>query len=309
MTRRWILPSYDGIDAIEIEQTEAGSPGAGEVAVRATAIGVNPSDAKSLSGGWNADPSKLPLPIGQELAGVVTAIGPDVTGFSVGDPVVVWKIAGAFATEVIAPATEVFPLPAGLDPVMAGGLLHVAATAYDLLHLVDPAEGATLLVHGASGSVGVCVLQLAALRGIRVIGTSSEANFDKVRSFGAEPVAYGNGLADRVRALAPDGVDVAIDAAGTDEALAVSRELVDDPARIATVAPGRAAQEAGVKVSAGMSPASIAVRMPARAELLRLAGEGRLTVPVARTVPFDDAQEALRLVAGGHPGGKVVLVP
>ncbi|BDZ64819.1 NADP-dependent oxidoreductase [Agromyces mangrovi Wang et al. 2018] len=313
MAQRWQLPEYGGIDALEFVPAEVATPATGEVAIRLTAVGVNPSDAKSLAGGWNADPSKLPLPVGQEAAGAVAAIGPDTeiaTGpVSVGDRVVAFKISGAFADEVTVAAKDVFALPDSVDDTTAAGLLHVGVVAAELLELSGASADETLLVHGASGSVGVLVVQLARRAGVRVIGTASEANRDKVASFGAEPVVYGDGLADRVTALAPGGVDAAVDAAGTAEALEVSLALVGDPARIATLAPGKPAQEAGVHISAGMRPESIARRGPLRAVILGLAAEGAITLPVAATYPLVEAQDALRLVASGHPGGKVVLTP
>lgn len=306
MAQRWIAPEFGGIEVLTLVDTEVPPPGPGEVTIDVRAVGLNPSDYKTLGGGWNPDPALLPLPVGQELAGVVTAIGPDVAHVAVGDAVIAFKIAGAFATEVTVAAKDVFPKPANLDDAAAANLLHVGVTAADLLRLVGIGADDVLLVHGASGSVGVSVVQQARLLGARVIGTASPASFDRVREFGAEPVEYGDGLADRVRALAD--VTAAIDAVGTPEALDVSVELVADRARIATLAPGKPAQEAGVGVSAGMLPDSIAFRMPARARILALAAEGRLVVPVARTFPFDAAPDALRFVATGHPGGKVALV-
>lgn len=309
MAQRWILPAYGGIDALDLVDAEVPAPGPGELSIRVTAAGVNPSDYKGLSGGWNADESLLPLGVGQEVAGVVTAVGADVDAVAVGDRVVVFKISGGFADAVTVSAKDVFALPDELDDIEAAGLLHVGVVAAELLHLSGAATGDTLLVHGASGSVGVVVVQLARLVGIRVIGTASEANQDKVAAFGAQPVVYGDGLADRVRALAPDGIDAAVDAAGTDEALAVSLELVADPSRIATLAPGPKAREAGVGISAGAAPASIAFRMPQRARILALAASGEITLPIARTFPLAEAPDALRFVATGHPGGKVVLTP
>ncbi|MDX2377959.1 NADP-dependent oxidoreductase [Microbacterium sp. LRZ72] len=314
MTRRWIAPEYAGIDALQLIETETPAPGAEEVTIRVRAAGVNPSDAKTLAGGWNADPDLLPLTPGQEVAGVITAVGAQARTaageqLAVGDEVIAFKITGGFADEVTVAAREVFPRPSNIEPAVAANLLHVGVVAAELLHLSGAGEGDTLLVHGASGSVGVLVVQLARLRGIRVIGTSSEASGQKVRSFGAEAVVYGDGLAERVRGLAPEGVDAAVDAAGTDEALEVSLELVERPDRVATLAPGKAAREAGVQISAGAAPASIAFREPQRAVILDLAARGQLTLPVAHTFPLAEAPDALRLVAAGHPGGKVALLP
>ncbi|GAA1704434.1 NADP-dependent oxidoreductase [Microbacterium sediminicola] len=311
MAHRWQLPTYGGIDALELVEVEVPEPAPGQVTIALSAVGVNPSDYKTLGGGWNADESLLPLPVGQEAVGVIAAVGADTeiaTGpVAVGDRVVAFKITGAFAELVTVSAADVFALPDTVEDVEAAGLLHVGVVAAELLALSGATEGQTLLVHGASGSVGVLVVQLARRAGIRVIGTASEANQGKIREFGAEPVVYGEGLADRVRALAPEGVDAAVDAVGSDESLPVSLELVGDPSRVATLAPGPAAKEAGVKISAGMMPASIQFRMPQRAVILDLAARGDLVLPIARTFPLAEAKEALRFVSSGHPGGKVVL--
>jgi len=313
VAKRWILPEYGGIDALQFIDAEVPPPGPGEVSIRVTAAGVNPSDYKGLSGGWNADPTLLPLGVGQELAGVITAVGPDTeiaTGaVRAGDRVVAIKISGGFASSVTVAAKDVFALPEGLDDTVAAGLLHVGVVAAELLHLSGATAGDTLLVHGGSGSVGSLVVQLARRDGIRVIATGSEASQSAIRSLGAEPTTYGEGLSDRVRALAPEGFDAAIDAVGADEALEVSLALVGDPARIATLAPGPRAREAGVRISAGMAPASIAFREPQRARILALAAVGEITLPIARTFSLTDAPDALRYVASGHPGGKVVLIP
>jgi len=307
MAQRWIAPEFGGIEVLTLVDAEVPAPGPGEVTIDVRAVGVNPSDYKGLGGGWNPDPSQLPRPVGQELAGVVSAVGPGVAHVVVGDAVIAFKVDGAFATRLTVAAKNVFPKPENLDFPAAANLLHVGVTAAELLHLAGVGPDDTVLVHGASGSVGVSAVQQARLVGARVIGTASAGSFDRVRAFGAEPVAYGDGLAGRVRALGE--VTVAIDAIGTEEALSVSLELVADRSRIATLAPGKAAQEAGVGVSAGGLPASVAFRMPARARILELASAGDLVVPVARTFPFTEAPEALRFVATGHPGGKVALVP
>jgi NADPH2:quinone reductase len=307
VSKRWVLPTYGGIDALEFVDAAAPAPAAGEVTVAVTAAGVNPSDYKGLSGGWNADESLLPLGVGQEVAGVVTAIGDDVAHVAVGDRVVAFKVAGGFATDLTVAGSDVFALPASIDDVTAAGLLHVGVVAAELLALSGARNGETLLVHAGSGSVGSLVLQLARLAGVRTIATASPGNHERLRALGAEPTTYGDGLADRVRALAPGGVDAAVDAAGTYEALAVSLELVSDPSRIATLAPGPKAREAGVGISAGAAPASIAFRMPARERILALAASGDLTLTIARTFALAEAPDALRLVATGHPGGKVVL--
>ena len=208
------------------------------------------------------------------------------------------------------PARDVFALPAALSFEQAANLLLVGTTASEMLHRTDVARGDTVLLHGASGAVGVSVLQQARLLGARVVGTASERSFDVVRRYGGEPVAYGDGLEQRVRALAPDGVTVALDCIGTDEAVEVSLGLVGDRSRILTVAaPDERAAEAGIRRLAGAMPDSAAYRDRVRADIIGLAAQGRLEVPVAATYPLDQAMTAAGVLAGGHPGGKLALLP
>jgi NADPH:quinone reductase len=165
------------------------------------------------------------------------------------------------------------------------------------------------VLHGASGSVGVSVLQQAALIGARVIGTLSKKSFDTVRKYGGEPVAYGDGLADRIRALAPDGVAASLDSVGTDEAVDVSLELVADRGRIVTIAAAPRAKEEGFVAIGGAMPESAKFRDEVRARLIGLAANGGLVVPIARTFPLADARTALELLSSQHPGGKLALIP
>ena len=172
------------------------------------------------------------------------------------------------------------------------------------------AAGETVLIHGGAGGVGLMAVQIAVARGARVIATASEPRHDYLRSLGAEPTTYGEGLADRVRALAPDGVDAAVDTAGTDEAIDVSLELVSDRDRIATlVAFGRASEE-GIRALGGGPGADpgTEVRDAARFDLVQLVEAGRLEV-LARSFPLDRVAEAHREGAEGHSLGKLVLVP
>ena len=228
---------------------------------------------------------------------------------AVGDEVLAFRISGGWATEVTVAARDVFAKPASLSFAEAANLLLAGCTASEMLHVTGVGEGDTILVHGASGAVGVSVLQQAALLGARVIGTASEAHFDVVTRFGGVPVMYGDGLEQRVRGAAPDGVVAALDCVGTDEAVDVSLALVADRQRIVTIAAAERAKVEGFTAIGGAMPASAAYRDSVRAHLVRLAGEGRLVVPVARTFPLADALEAARLLMGRHPGGKLVLEP
>jgi NADPH:quinone reductase-like Zn-dependent oxidoreductase len=198
----------------------------------------------------------------------------------------------------------VFVKPDALSFPEAANLLLAGCTAAEMLHVTRVAAGDTILVHGASGAVGVSLLQQAALLGASVIGTASPSRFDVVRTYGATPVEYGDDLLSRV----PSSVDAALDCVGTDEAVDVSLALVPDRSRIVTIAAPNRAETAGFAALAGTRPASQAFRDDARAGIIRLAAEGRLEVPIARTFPLADALEAIEVIRGRHPGGKLALV-
>ncbi|HEY8319806.1 MAG TPA: NADP-dependent oxidoreductase [Amnibacterium sp.] len=315
MSRQVIAPRYGGPEVLEVREREVPPPAPGRVVIRMRAAGVNPSDAKQIAGRFGDDPAKLPLRPGAEVAGVITAVGDDAVGatgaLEVGQVVLAHRVIGAWADEVVAKADNVFAKPAALSFPAAANLLLAGTTAAHLLEATGVGPGDVVLVHGASGGVGTLAVQLARIAGARVIGTASDRNRALVERFGAEPVAYGDGLVDRVRALAPDGVTVALDCIGTDEAVQTSRALLPDPARLATIVAFAAVLAAGGKAlgsGPGADPGT-AFRNAARARLVELAGQGLIEVPVAGTVPLADAAGALRTLVGGHPGGKLALVP
>ena len=310
MAQAWVATDFGSFDALELRDVAVPAPGPGEVTIEVRAAGMNPTDYKAvLHGGKRED---LPLRLGHEVSGVVTAVGPATDlasgGGAVGDEVLAFRVPGGYATSLTVPAKDVFAKPEMLGFPEAANLLLAGATAADMLHAADLSEGDRVVLHGASGAVGISFLQQAALRGIRVIGTASERNFDEVRRFGGEPVAYGEGLEQRIRDLAPDGVAASFDAVGTDEAVDVSLALVEDRRRIITVAAFGRAQSDGIVVLGGGMPESKRFRDSVRAQLIELAGAGKLVVPIARTFPFEDARAALELLSSGHPGGKLALV-
>jgi len=310
MAQHWIATRPGGPEVFSFEEHDVPPPQQGEVTIEVRAAGMNPADAKHVAGG---DPADFPKAVGYEVAGVVSAVGPDTTigsgPVAVGDEVLAYRVAGGWATELTVAASTVFAKPASLSWGEAANLLLAGCTASEMLHVTAVGEGDTILVHGASGAVGVSVLQQAAMLGARAVGTASETNFDVVRRFGGEPVAYGEGLADRVREAAPGGVVAGLDCVGTDEAVDVSLALVADRGRIVTIAAAPRAQAEGFTAIAGAIPASQAYRDSVRPDLVALAGDGRLVVPVARTFPLSDALAALELLMGQHPGGKLVLEP
>lgn len=295
-----------------IEDYEPSPPGPGEVAIEVRAIGLNPVDYKRFSGSYIAG-EQPPLRVGSEVAGVISAIGEGTQiasgSASVGDEVIAYRVDGGYATALTVPAETVFAKPANLTFPEAANLLLVGATAKDMIRVGEPTSGETLLVHSASSSVGISLLQQLADLDVRIIGTAGEHSFDVVRRFGGEPIAYGAGLTERVRELAPDGIDVAFDIIGNDEAIETSLELLKDKSRLVEVVNHKRALAEGFRGVGASDPESGPYRDTIRGELVQLAAEGRLVVPVSRTFPFAEAREALEFVRSGHPGGKVAIVP
>jgi NADPH:quinone reductase-like Zn-dependent oxidoreductase len=310
--RRWIAEQFGPpSEVMELVDVDVPPPAPGEVTIAVRASGLNPADFKRMAAG---DPSALPVRPGFEVAGTIAALGEGTEiasgGGAVGDAVLAFRVIGGYATALNVPAKDVFAKPERLSFPEAANLLLAGATAAEMVEATGVGDGDTVLLHGASGAVGVAVLQLARRRGARVIGTASEGRFGVVEGFGGVPVAYGDGLEGRVRALVgDDGVDVALDAVGTDEAIDVSLALVSDRARVLTVANAGRAQAAGFRHLGGTQPDSAAFRDQIRPELIALAAEGALVVPVARTFAFEEAPAALDVLRGGHPGGKLALVP
>jgi NADPH:quinone reductase len=307
----WVATDFGDLDTFELREFEVPPPGAGEVTIAVHAAGMNPADYKHVAS--EGDRARLPIPIGYEVSGVIAAIGPETQIASgagaVGDEVLAFRVTGGYASAITAAAKNVFAKPALMSHPEAANLLLAGTTAAEALHVTRVAAGETIVVHGASGAVGVSLLQQARLLGARVIGTASQRRFDTVRDFGGEPVAYGNGIEHRLRALAPDGYAAAVDTVGTAEAIDVSLALVRDRTRIVTIAARDRAASDGIAVIGGAMPASATYRDENRSRLIALAADGRLVVPVARTFPLTDAIEALELLKEGHPGGKLALIP
>jgi NADPH:quinone reductase-like Zn-dependent oxidoreductase len=306
--RRVVAAAYGGPESLRVQEIDLGEPGTGQVGIQVRSAGVNAYDAKVYAS--PGDPAKLPIALGYEAAGVVSAVGDEV-GWSVGDEVIVFRTSGAYASDLVVDAHALTAKPPSLAWPEAGALMLTGAAGWHTLEATQVAERDTVLVHGATGGVGLPTVQLARLRGARVIGTTNPSNDDLLRELGVEPVAYGDGLLDRVRSLAPEGVDVALDLVGTDEAMDVSLALVADRARIATIANFDRGQREGVRVlgnGPGADPGT-EIRDRARAELAGLAGRGELRVFVGATYSLEDASDAHRQILTGHTTGKLVLLP
>ncbi|MFZ2013807.1 MAG: NADP-dependent oxidoreductase [Nocardioides sp.] len=308
--RRVVAAAFGGPEVLEMQEVELAEPGPGQVLVSLRAAGVNPIDARLYGG--PGDPAHLPIVLGYEGAGVVTAVGEgaadDQGPLSVGDEVIAFRASAAYATDLLADAGSLTRKPATLGWTEAAVLMLSGATAVHALSATAVGEGDTVLVNGAAGGVGLYAVQLARLRGAaRVIATASEDSHGLLRDLGAEPVVYGDGLLERVRALAPQGVDAALDLVGSDEALDVSLALVPDRSRVTTIAHFVRGPQEGVMLPGG--PESEEIRDAARPELARLAGEGRLKILVAQTYPLAEAAAAHRQIATGHTTGKLALLP
>jgi NADPH:quinone reductase-like Zn-dependent oxidoreductase len=310
-----VATAYGGPEVLTVIDETAAEPGPGQARIDVRASGVNPIDYKAYSGTMGSDPARLPMRPGFEAAGVVTAVGPDAVGpagpVAVGDEVIAYRVTGGYAAQLVAPVQALTPKPPSLGWPEASGLMLAGATAWHALVATNVASGDTVLVHGASGGVGLMAVQLARSRGATVIGTASPARHDLLRDFGVIPVAYGAGLADRVRAAARGPFDVALDLVGSDEAVDVSIELVADRNRIATIAAARRGLELGIKALGGGPGADpgTELRNAARPQLARLAGEGALLVLVSQTFPLAAAAAAHRAIMDGHTLGKIALIP
>ena len=293
---------YGPPEVLRVADAEEPHAGEGQIRIAVRAAGVNPIDWKARSGFMReVTPLSFPVVDGREAAGVVDEVGPGVSGVAPGDEVFGFSVGGAAAEHAV--LDDYARKPPGLAWEDAAGLpvaVETSLRVFDLLGGVG--EGQTIVVNGAAGGVGAAAVQIARARGARVIGTASEGNHDFVRSLGAEPTTYGEGMVERIRALAPDGVDVAFDTAGKG-GIPDLITLTGDPARVATIADFGAAA-LGVKVSGGGGRAPGALD-----EAARLLEAGRLRVPVQQTFTFAEAPEAHRLSEGGHVRGKLVLVP
>jgi enoyl reductase len=244
-------------------------------------------------------PLDLPVVPGSEAAGVITEVGPDFEGFAVGDEVIWSGFLGGYRTEALVPAEELTPLPVGVDFEQAACIPVAGGTAYSALKQLDVREGDTVLIHGAAGGVGSAAVQIAQVFGAQVIGTASESNHEFLSQLGALPVIYGAGLVERVQAQGK--VTAVFDTAGTEESVAATLELLEDPGRAVITVPGQQSKEAGI---------SAVRQLEGRvADVATLAAEGQITFTISHRMPLIEAADALEISRSGHTRGKIVLLP
>ncbi|WP_067685985.1 NADP-dependent oxidoreductase [Nocardia jejuensis] len=290
---------FGGPEVLEIVEVARPHAGAGEVRIAVRAAGVNASDWKKRAGLMDQE---LPQTLGYEAAGVVDEVGEGVSTAQVGDRVFGFATSGAAQAES-AVLSYFAPIPESVSFVDVAALPAALETAARALEQLGVRSGETLLISGASGNVGGAAVQLAVAQGVRVIGTAGPANHEFLRALGAEAVSYGEGLVERVRAIAPDGVDRALDVAGSG-VLPELVELVGSAEQVVTLADFDGAQKFGVRFSRGDGGRALHVID----EIGGLIESGRFTLPEVRTFALADVAQAHRVGEEGRVRGKLVLV-
>lgn len=295
--------SFGGPEVINVMEFADPQAGPGQVRVRVKTAGVQHYDC-AVRGGWTPAGVTVNLPQipGNEFAGIVDQVGDGVTGFSVGSEVLGFATLNCYAEYVVVGSDQLVSKPRTMTWEEAGGLTGNGQGAYIGLKAIGVARGETILINGAAGSLGAFAVQLAKEWGAKtVIGTASESNHDYVRSLGAIPITYNEGLAERIRAIAPDGVDAAFDTAGG-EGLRAAVEVVRDKNRICTFYAYDLIEELGLRVVRGERSAN---RLK---ELVDLHTKGKLRIHIRQVFPLDRADDAHRAIESRHGRGKIVLV-
>jgi NADPH:quinone reductase-like Zn-dependent oxidoreductase len=298
---------FGGIDVLRADEVERPVPGDGQVLVRVKAAGINPSEAVIRTGAV-ADlfPSTFPSGQGSDLAGVIEETGAGVGGFSPGDEVIGFSNNRASQAElVLVEAGDLAHKPKKVSWEEAGGLYVAGVTAWGAVHAVQPKEDETVVISGAAGGVGSLAVQLARRTRATVIGLASESNHQWLKSHDVIPIAYGDGVADRIRAAAPSGVDAFIDTYG-DGYVELALALGVAAERIDTIADFAAAAKHGVKTDGGTAAGPGATVL---AELAGLIADGHLEVPIADVYPLARVREAYAELERRHTHGKIVLRP
>lgn len=296
------IQSYGPPEVLKIMELEDPLAGKDQVRIRVKSAGVQPFDCAVRSGGWAPAGMKLVFPqiLGNEFAGIIDQVGEGVTEYSIGDEVLGWAMLACYAEYVVVSIDQIVHKPKAMSWEEAGALTASGQTAHTALQELNVGKGDTVLIHAAAGGVGSFAVQLAKAWGATVIGTASERNHNYLRSLGAIPVVYGDGLVERVRALAPQGIDAALDAAG-DEALKASAKLVENKKRIGTIVSFERGETLGVRLIRSQ-------RSKARlAELVKLYTEGKISIHVRKVFALEAVADAHREVETGHGQGKVVI--
>ena len=300
------LEEYGGVDVLKIVEVPRPEPGPDQVLVQVKAAGINPGEAKIRDGALAALwPATFPFGEGSDLAGVVSSAGDGVTGFAVGDEVLGWSWRRSSHAEYVAvPVTQLIPKPANLSWAVAGSLYVVGCTAYAAVRAVNAGPGDTVAVSAAAGGVGSVVVQLLRTKGATVLGIASTGNHDWLTAHGATPVSYGDGIADRLRAAAPDGIDAFIDLFGP-QYVQLAVDLGVAPGRIETIIARDKAAELGAKAAGSVDASTTEIL----SQVAGLVASGQIEIPIAATYPLEQVRDAFAELERRHTHGKIVLIP
>jgi len=306
MSRAARYDAFGGPEVLYIADVDEVPPAAGEVAIRVAAAGLNPMDRKLRAGMVPMGEPRFPRGIGIDFAGTVESVGDgaafaDGTPVAIGDEVLGWGD-GTVAERVVVPASQLARRPAGLSEDVAGSLVVAGLTALSSIRTVPVGDGDTVLVSGAAGAVGIVYAQLAIARRARVVGVAHPRHHDFLRSLKVDPVAYGEGLVERVKAHAPCGFTAVQDNHGREGvdaglALGVPKE------RILAIANHNAVADLGIRTAPRLRDAE---------DLAWLANEvaaGRIVLPIVATFPLDEVRAAFELLESKHDPGKIVVRP
>lgn len=290
-------------DVLQIMEFDPPVPKLNQVRVQVKAAGVQPVDCAIRGQGFSPPGVEIRYPqiLGNEFAGIIDVVGAGVEDFSVGDEVIGWSLLSSYAEYVVVPTSQIVKKPKSMSWEEAGVFTASGQTAHTALQELGIGKGDTLLVHAAAGGVGTFAVQLARAWGATVIGTASPNNHDYLRTLGAIPVTYGEGLVERVRKLAPNGIDAALDAAG-EEALRASIELIQDKKRIGTIVAFDLSNQLGtIPIRSKRSVFRLS-------ELTQMYEKGLLRVFLSQIFPLHRAADAHRAVETRHVRGKIALI-
>ena len=296
---------YGDLDVLKVVEVTRPVPGRGEVLVKVMAAGINPGETSIRKGLLHAVwPATFPSGEGSDLAGIVAELGPDVTRFGVGDEVLGFVTRGSHAQLVVADADNLVARPGNVPWNVAGPLFVVGSTAYAAVRSVNLVQGDTVVVSGAAGGVGSVTVQLAVNAGARTIGLASTRHHHWLASHGVIPVAYGDGVTERIREASAGRIDAFIDTFGGGY-VEMAIDMGVKPDRIDTIIDRPAAEKYGTKAEGSAAAANAQVL----AELAGLIAGGRLEIPIAKTYPLTEVREAYRELEQRHTLGKIVLEP
>jgi NADPH2:quinone reductase len=304
VSRRVQFDHYGPASVLSVVDVPRLTPGHGQVLVKVAAAGINPGEIAIRNGAMEQMfPATFPSGQGSDFAGRVVEAGPGVTGFAPGDEVLGWSdTRSAQADYVVSDRQHLTAKPPALDWIRAGALWAIGVTSFSAVRAVAVQPGEVVAVSAAAGGVGGLAAQLARRAGARVLGIASATSAGRLRAIGVEPVAYGDGLTDRLRSLAPGGIDAFIDTHG-DGYVDLAVTLGVTPDRINTIIDFAAAQRHGTKTDASPQASTPDIL----ATMAEHVAWGRLTMPIAAIYPLEQVQGAYTELAGGHVYGKIVL--